>query len=406
MENLFIESKRMTTELRALRRALHENAEVGFDLKNTLAIVFKALTEMGYDPQPCGRAGIVASVGKGEKVFLLRADMDGLPMTEKSGLSYCAKNGNMHACGHDMHTAMLLGAAKLLKGRENALCGQVKLLFQPAEEVLEGAKEMIAAGVLDNPKPQAGMMIHVMTAVDIPVGGAVIADGVSAPAADFFRIKVQGKGCHGSAPWKGIDALSVSARIALGLQEIPAREIALSSPAVLTVGSLNAGNAGNVIADDGVLKGTLRAFDEDTRLQVKKRIKEVAKGIGTAFRARVKVDFEGGCPTLVNDEKLGILAEKTAKKILKSDLVFHSATLREGRKREGGGAEDFAYISHEIPTVMIGLAAGEKGKGYLYPLHHPKARFDEEALPFGAALFAGVAMEYLKKQGTIFAVIA
>ncbi len=397
MEKLLKESKEMATEIRALRRKLHQNAEVGFALEKTLDIVWESLTKMGYQPQKCGEAGIVATVGEGERVFLLRADMDGLPIAEKSGEPFAAKNGNMHACGHDMHTAMLLGAAKLLKGREKDLKGQVKLLFQPAEELLKGAKAVLQAGVLEDPKPQGAMMIHVMTAVDLPVGAAVVASGTSAPAADFFTIKVKGKGCHGSAPWNGVDALTASARIALGLEEISARELSTAQPAVLTVGSLNAGKAGNVIADEGVLKGTLRAFDEDTRLRIKKRVEEVAKGVGKAFRAGIKVVYEGGCPTLVNDEKMTALAQATAEKLLKREWVFNAATLGGSTRRDSGGSEDFAYISHEIPSVMVALAAGEKKEGYAYPLHHPKVCFDEGALPLGAALYAGVAMEFLKK---------
>ncbi len=397
MENLFKESKKIETELIALRRRLHQNAEIGFALDETLTIVRDSLVAMGYEPKPCGEAGLIASVGKGEKVFLLRADMDALPICEASGEPFAAKNGNMHACGHDMHTAMLLGAAKLLKAREKELKGQVKLLFQPAEELLEGAKDVVEGGALKNPKPQGAMMIHVMTAVELPVGAVVVASGTSAPAADFFKIAVKGKGCHGSAPWNGIDALTASARIALGLEEISARELSVSQPAVLTVGSLSAGNAANVIADEGTLRGTLRSFDENTRLRVKERVEEVAKGIGKAFRMRVNVEYEGGCPTLVNDEKLTALVEETAKRLLKGEWVFNSATLGGSTKRDSGGSEDFAYISHAVPSVMVALAAGEKREGYEYPLHHPKVCFDERALSYGAALYAGVAMEFFAK---------
>ncbi len=397
MENLLRESNERAKELSAFRRKLHQNAEVGFDLPKTLDTVRAALIEMGYEPRPCGRAGLVATVGKGEKCFLLRADMDGLPIVERSKESFRSKNGNMHACGHDMHTAMLLGAAMLLKAREGELKGQVKLLFQPAEEVLEGAKDVIEGGALENPKPQAGFMAHVMTAVDLPVGAVVVATGQSAPAADFFTITVQGKGCHGSAPWNGIDALTASARIALGLEEISARELSVSDPAVLTIGSLRAGSASNVIANEGVLQGTLRAFDEGTRLRVKKRLEEVVKGVGKAFRVKTKVSYGGGCPTLVNDDALVALTEGAAKKILPAQWVFNSANLGGDTKKNSGGSEDFAYISHEIPSVMAAIAAGEKKEGYTYPLHHPKARFDEGALPVGAALYAGVAIEWLNR---------
>ncbi len=397
MKGLLKESKTIEKEIVAWRRKLHQNAEVGFALEKTLAVVETALTDMGCRPQKVGRAGLVATVGQGARVFLLRADMDALPIAEQSGEKFSSKNGNMHACGHDMHTAMLLGAAKLLKARERELNGTVKLLFQPAEELLEGAKDVVAAGVLENPKPQGAMMIHVMTSVDLPVGGVVVACGTSAPAADFFKIAVKGKGCHGSAPWNGVDALTAAARIVLGLEEISARELSVAEPAVLTIGSLRAGVAANVIANEGELKGTLRAFDENTRSKVKSRVEEIVAGVGKAFRVKTKVNYGGGCPTLVNDEKLVVLAEETAKGLLDGNLTFNSATLGGDMKKDSGGSEDFAYISHEIPSVMVALAAGEKRKGYEYPLHHPKVCFDEDALPLGAALYAGVAINFLEK---------
>ncbi len=397
MDTIFKESKEMAKEIVFFRRELHKRAEVGFDLSQTVTFVEEELIKMGYTPKRIGKAGIVANIGEGEKVFLLRADMDALPVKEESGEPFSAKNGNMHACAHDMHTAMLLGAAKLLKSRKNQLKGQVKLLFQPAEEILEGAKDVLQAGVLENPTPQGAMMIHCMTAVNLPTGTAIVAKGSSAPAADYFQIEVQGKGCHGSAPWNGVDALTVAARIVLGLQELAARELSISDPAVLTVGCLQAGKVGNVIADSATLSGTLRAFDEGVRAQVKKRMEEIAKGVGKAFRAKVKIAYGGGCPTLVNDEELSVLAENSAKTLLGEGSVFNSQTLGGDTRKNSGGSEDFAYISHEVPSVMLALAAGERKDGYSYPLHHPKVCFDEACLPVGSALFVKIAQDFLAK---------
>ncbi len=390
--------EKLQEELVEIRRYLHQNAEVGFTLPKTVALVTETLQKMGYAPKVCGRAGVTAEVGKSKPVFLLRADMDALPIKEESGLPFASKNGNMHACGHDMHTAMLLGAAKILKKREKELKGTVKLLFQPAEELLEGAKDVLENGALKNPAPQGAMTLHCMTAVELPVGTAVIAEGNSAPAADFFRIEVNGKGCHGSAPWNGVDALTVAARIVLGLEEISARELSVATPAVLTLGSLRAGEAGNVIADGATLKGTLRAFDEEARSFVKKRMEEIAKNIAKAFRAKVKISYEGGCPTLVNDEKLCALAVKTAKKALGEGRAFTSSALGGDTRKRSGGSEDFAYISHEIPSVTLAIATGEREKGYGYPLHHPKVIFDEDALSIGANLYAKIAMEFLSQN--------
>lgn len=377
---------------------MHEHAETGFALAETTAFIESKLEKMGYTPQKCGRAGLIATVGarKSGRVFLLRADMDGLPIREKTGELFASKNGNMHACGHDLHAAMLLGAAKLLKAREKELGGEVRLLFQPAEEVLEGAKDVIEAGALEN--VSGAMMMHVMTNVDLPASTIVVSSaGVGAPAADFFTIKVQGKSCHGSAPWNGVDALTAAAHIMIALQEISARELNPGMPAVLTVGSMNGGEAGNVIADLAEMKGTLRAFDEEKRLMVKRRLGEIAKNVAKAFRARAKVVFTSGCPTLLNDETLSAFAEREAKALLGEEGVFTSKTLGGDARKKSGGSEDFAYISQKVPSVMVAIAAGETEKGYAYPLHHPKVQFDENALYMGAALYAHIAMRYFKK---------
>ena len=386
------EAKNLQAELSAWRRYLHEHAETGFDLPQTTGFIQTELIKMGYSPQKCGKAGILAEVGEGE-IFLLRADIDALPIREETGEHFACKTGNMHACGHDMHAAMLLGAAKLLKSYEKELKCKIRLLFQPAEEILEGAKDVIHAGALQNVK--GGMMIHVMTNVSLPVGTAVVSSaGVSSPAADFFTIAIKGKSCHGSTPWNGVDALSAAAHILIALQELSARELNPGMPAVLTIGSFHGGNASNVIADFVELKGTLRAFDEEIRIMVKTRLEEISKNVAKAFRARAKVTYSSGCPTLVNDKNLSIFAEKVAKEALGEQNVFTSAQLSGDAKTRSGGSEDFAYISHETPCVMIAVAAGEPKNGYEYPLHHPKVKFDERALSVGAALYAQMALNW------------
>ncbi len=394
MKTLLERAENIQEKLIKTRRYLHENAETGFSLEKTLAHIQKRLEDMGYSPKKCGRAGLVAEIGEGEKILLLRADMDGLPIQEKTGLPYACKHGNMHACGHDFHSAMLLGAAELIKTNEKKLQGRVRFLFQPAEELLEGAKDCISGGVLEG--VSSALMLHVLTAVELPSGVAVVSSGgVSAPAADYFTIEVQGKSCHGSAPWKGVDALSIAARILLGLQEISAREVSPVDAAVLTVGSLQAGKAGNVLCDKAILQGTLRSFGEDTREFIKTRVERIAKQTATAFRARAKISYGGGCPTLINDGELSQKVLAIAKKLLGENSVFASQDLGGDTRKNSGGSEDFAYISHAVPSVMIALTAGEKDKGYEYPLHHTKAKFDESVLYVGAALYAAVAQNIL-----------
>ena len=229
-EQLLSEAKALQEEIVTHRRWLHTHAETGFDLNETKPYVKAALEQMGYTVNECGKAGLVTTVGKvGGKVFLLRADMDALPIHEESDVDFICTNGKMHACGHDMHTAMLLGAAKLLKAHESELSGLVKLMFQPAEEIFEGSKDMIDAGILEDPKPDAAMMIHVTAGMPIPAGTVIVSSpGVSAPAADYFNIHVQGKGCHGSAPQNGVDPLTAAAHILIALQEIHALELSSS----------------------------------------------------------------------------------------------------------------------------------------------------------------------------------
>ena len=373
-EKILEEAKNMSNELIDKRRYLHKNAETGFDLKNTLKFVEEELINIGYEPIRCGKSGLVAIAGgkKEGKVFLIRGDMDALPIKEESGLDFASDNGHMHACGHDMHTAMMLGAAKILKEHEDEINGTVKLMFQPAEEIFEGSHDMIENGLLENPKVDAALMIHVMANTPFKPGTAIVSSpGVSAPAADYFEIKIQGSGCHGSMPNTGVDPINVAAHILLALQEINARELSVTDKAVLTIGTLNSGNIANVIPDTAVMGGTLRTYDEETREFIKTRIKEISEGIAKTFRAKAEVVFGSGCPTLVNDKGLSESAFKYAEELLGKEKAF---TVEKLNSMSGGvqssksaGSEDFAYVSQKVPSIMIALAAGKPEKGYSYP---------------------------------------
>lgn len=398
-EQILQEASALQDEIKAHRLWLHTHAETGFDLTETKPYVKSTLTEMGYTVQECGKAGLVTTVGKpGGKVILLRADMDALPIAEEADVDFACKNGRMHACGHDMHTAMLLGAAKILKAHESELDGMVKLMFQPAEEIFEGSKDMIASGVLENPRPDAALMIHVAAGMPLPAGTVVVsAPDVSAPAADYFTIRVHGKGCHGSAPQNGIDPLTAAAHILIALQEIHARELSASGEAVLTIGTFHAGEAGNVIPDTATMGGTIRTYDEKTRAYLKERMTAIAKNVAEAFRASAEASFGSGCPTLVNDKDLSEKVTGYLKDLLGANRAFTTAELSGGKPARGGGSEDFAYVSHEVPSLMLALAAGEPSKGYPYPQHHPKVKFDESVLSTGAAVFVDCALQYLRE---------
>lgn len=398
------EAQQLEETLIGHRRYLHAHAGSGFDIGQTLTYVKNALTDMGYEPALCGKSGLVALAGgkKEGKVFLIRADMDALPIREEADVEFASSNGCMHACGHDMHTAMLLGAAKLLKMHEEEIEGTVKLMFQPAEEIFEGSRDMIEAGLLRDPDVDVAMMIHVMAAMPFSAGTVVVSPpGVSAPAADYFEIKVQGKGCHGSMPNLGVDPLTAAAHILTALQEIHARELAMGERAVLTVGTMHAGTAANAIPDAAVMGGSIRTFDEEIRCYMKERMRQIAEGVAGSFRAEAEVTFGSGCPTLVNDKEMSLCAEKYVRELLGEGKAFSGGELNAAGKEKSpkaAGSEDFAYVSQEVPSVMLALAAGQPEKGYIYPQHHPMVKFDEAALANGCAVYAYAAMRWLQEH--------
>lgn len=402
---LLKEAENMRETIISYRRYLHSHPGTGFEIGDTVSFVKEQLIQMGYAPEECGKAGLVACAGRKRegKVFLLRADMDGLPIPEESGLDFAAKNGRMHACGHDMHTAMLLGAARLLKQHEDEIEGVVKLMFQPAEEIFEGSRDMIQAGLLEHPTVDKALMIHVMSGMPFSPGTVIVsAPGVSAPGADIFEIKVQGKGVHGSMPNLGIDPLNVAAHILIALQEIQTRELALNEQAVLTIGTMNAGTAPNVIPDSVVMSGSIRTFDEETRTFIKNRLTDIAMGTARTFRAEAEVTFQSGCPTLINDKELSASILKYTRELLgpeKACSVAELNAMANSKKGSGSaGSEDFAYVSQEVPSIMLALAAGHPEKGYVYPQHHPMVKFDENALTSGCAVYAYTAMRWLEEH--------
>lgn len=380
--------------LTADRHFLHTHAETGFDLPQTFGYVWQALTEMGLLPRKCGRCGIIADIGQGGKCVLLRADMDALPIRTDGadGDAPCS----MHACGHDLHTAMLLEAARMLKTREKTLGGRVRLMFQPAEELLLGAADMLEGGLLDGIEPMAALMIHVMTNVDIPVGTVIVsAPGVSAPAAEMFEIHIRGKGCHGAMPHTGIDPISAAVHTVLNLQTIQTRELSISQSCVLTIGMLQAGDTANVIPDQAVLRGSFRSFDDEARNHLCRRIAEAAEATAAIFGATAEKKTLGSCPTLINDGALSRSTLAALREMLGTERVLLSSELG-GSAAKSSGSEDFAIITHRVPSLMVALAAGRSQEGYAFPLHHPQVQFDEAALPTGAAVYAAMALNALK----------
>ncbi len=394
-------------QMTADRRYLHQHPGVGFEIADTVKYVKEQLTAMGYDPQDCGKAGVVAVAGgkKDGRVFLIRGDMDALPMQEESGEEFASKNGCMHACGHDFHTTMLLEAARLLKIHEDEIEGTVKLMFQPAEEIFEGALDMIQAGLLEMPTVDAAMMIHTMPNIPVTTGTVLMMEaGIGASACDFFEIRIQGKGCHGSMPEKGVDPIVTAAHIILAFQEIQSREVSLSDEVALTIGSIQSGKAANIIPDTALLKGSLRTFDETVRKKVKTRMQEIVTAMGAVYRAEAELIFGAGCPALDNDAELTQDITRYANELLGEQRVTTVQQMAEmagtanGKKQKLGGSEDFAYITQVIPAVMVSLAAGTPEDGHIYPQHHPKVTFDEATFVNGSALYAYTAIRWLEEH--------
>ena len=398
-EKLLAEAEALQPQLQKWRRTIHRSPEIGFDLPKTRALVKQALTEMGYQPQDCGKAGILALAGgkRPGKTILLRGDMDALPIFEESGEVFASEvPGRMHGCGHDMHTAMMLGAARLLKAHEDELEGTVKLEFQPAEEIFQGSPDMLAHGLLEDPHVDAAVMFHVLGGMPLPLG-EVLVGGITMASCEQYHIVVHGKGGHGSMPENCIDPITAAAHIHIALQEINARELSQNDFGVLTTGRFAAGAASNVIPDTAEMWGTIRTTDPENQsgALIKQRMTEIAQGVAAAFRCTAEVAFSDFCPCMVVDETLSKDAFGYLSEMLGQGVMDMTA-LTGGKP--GGGSEDFAFVSHEVPTVSLFLACGGPAQGCRYSQHHPKVRFDDSVLYKGSAAYGYVAMRWLAEH--------
>lgn len=379
-------------ELLSLRRTLHAQPETGATLPRTTAIVKEALIRYGYKPQEIA-GGIVAILqGKKQgKTLLLRADMDGLPIKEKTDLPFAATNNCMHACGHDMHTTILLGAAKLLKEQEDSLCGTVKLLFQPDEEGFGGAKAMVEAGVLENPKVDGAMALHIASGV--PTGKVLCCKGTSMAGCVLFRIRVWGLGCHGAMPNTGVDPIQIGAHIFLSLQGLIAREVAPTDPVSLTIGHITAGDAPNVIPQTLVMEGSIRGTDEKLINHLCRRVEEIARKTAAAFRGQAKIEEIASVPPMKNDPAM-------TEEMLSYMESFYGKEKVSVLPFGGMGSEDFAVFSKILPCCYFLLGAGTKEENPAFgaPMHNEKVVFNEDILPIGSSLLAHCAQKWLQKS--------
>ena len=380
-------SQSISDELILHRRRLHGSAETGFDIPNTRAYIEAVLRGKGITPRECG-GGIIADIGgRANDRMILRADCDALPIAEKSALPFSAHNGNGHLCGHDLHSAMLLGAAGIIKRNSHKLPRGIRLVFQPAEETLSGAKRMIENGAAEGISAAYGM--HVLPAMPFKTGTVLLPpEGCAAPCAEFFRITVHGKESHGAAPHRGRDALLCAAHMLCALESLISRESDPQTPSVLTVGSMHAGNAANAISGSAVMEGSLRSFDKEHTEYLSLRLREIAEHTAIAYGCRAVSDTLSACPALINDADL----LKRAERIFNTALPFVLDAGAAKTEKSIGGSEDFAYFSEKVPSLFFSLCAGDRNFCQ-YPLHHPEVRFDESCMPYGCTAFCALAFD-------------
>lgn len=393
MNEIYEQAKLLQPELVKIRREIHQNAEVGIQLQYTKAFVKEKLIAYGYEPQDIANSSIVATIS-GElpgKTMLLRADMDGLAIKEETDLDFKSVNGAMHGCGHDMHTAMLLGAAKLLKKYQNRLQGKVKLLFQEDEEGFTGAKAVIQGGVLENPKVDAAMALHVNSGT--PSNMVLCGLGHFMAGCTLFRIEVRGVGCHGAMPENGVDPMNIAAHIYLSLQEIAAREVAAQDPCVLTIGKFAGGQTPNIIPEKVVLEGTIRYKNKETGDRIFERIQEISKLCAQSFRGRAVVTELSSAPPLINNDEMIYEFCDYIKQFIAPQQV---RILPQG----GMGSEDFASFSYQVPIAYLLLGAGtnQENEAYGKPMHNQGVVFNEDILSLGSSILTICAMNWLSKH--------
>ena len=393
MNEIINQAKLIKDDLIKYRRTIHSNPEVGQELPKTKAYVIDRLKEMGYEPEEICESGIVATISgnKEGKVFLLRADMDALPMQEATECNFKSNNGCMHSCGHDMHTAMLLGAAKLLKQNQDKIEGTIKLVFQPDEEGFTGAKKMIEAGVLENPKVDAAMAMHVNSGT--PSNLVLCGLGPIIAGCNRFRIVVRGSGCHGAMPELGVDPINIAAHIYISLQEIISREISATQSAVVTIGKFVGGEAPNIIPTEVVMEGTIRSLNKEIGEFIFNRINDIVTSTAKMFRGEAELIELSSVPPLTNDTNLANEVTSYLRELLgeKSVVVFEGG---------GMGSEDFASYSYKVPSIYLMLGAGIKQENPLYgeAMHNEKVVFNEDILVTGAAMHTYSAITWLKNN--------
>ena len=387
------EANRIKDELITIRRDLHEHPELGFEEKRTSEKIKEFLTKEGIPYVEVAKTGVCGII-KGEKkdnnrVIGLRADMDALPIQDKKVCSYSSKvPGKMHACGHDAHTTIFLGVARILNKNKRLFGGCVKLFFEPAEETVGGAPFMIKEGVLENPRVDAIVGLHVTE--DLEYGKIRIKSGVVNAASNPYKIKIKGRGGHGAAPHTTIDPIVIASNVVMALQTIVSRELAPVNPSVITVGSINGGTAQNVIPEEVEITGIIRTLTKEDREYVVRRFKELVTGICRGMRGECDIYIEEGYPCLYNNATMVERVKYVGKELLGVENVVE-------QKHPSMGVESFAFFAMERTSAFYYLGTGNRTKGTDKAAHSNLFDIDEDAIPLGVAMQCGIAYDYLTR---------
>lgn len=390
------EAQKRHSRLIELRRTIHANPELAFEEHETSALAKSVLDELGIETRRLAKTGVLGTLtGKGDRCVALRADMDALPIHEETGLPFASKNaGKMHACGHDAHTTMALGAAMLLSEIRDEIPGIVKFLMQPSEELLPGgAPFMIEDGALENPTVEAIFGQHVLPLTS--AGDIGMHPGMIMASTDELYITIKGKSGHAAIPNKAIDPIVTAAQIINGIQTLTSRHLSPFDKGVVTISKIQGGHTNNVIPDEVEMAGTMRAMDEEWRSETKVRLENIVRGICLANGADYELEIRSGYPALKNDPAATRFAESAAAELLPSDRVFDAPPLMV--------AEDFAYYLQKVPGVFWWIGAGteEQGCAAGAGLHNSRFTINEDVLPVGAAMMAWTAYKYLVSDGVL-----
>ncbi len=372
------------------RRDFHMHPEIAFEEERTSSIIAEKLEALGLSVRRgVGQTGVVAVLdsGKPGKTVLMRADIDALPIHEENETAYRSLHpGKMHACGHDGHAAVLLSAAKILSERKDELAGKLVFVFQPAEEVVGGAKAMLEDGALDGLRPDHSIGLHLSSTH--PTGLVAVRTGPSMAASDAFRIVIHGRGGHAARPQDAIDPILIAANLITTLQSLVSREADPVDQAVVSITSVQAGSAYNIIPEELELKGTLRTFLAPTREHLKNRLEEVTHGVAQTLRGQAALEWLHGSPAVVNDAELTERFREVARAVVGAERLSDAPQIM--------GGDDMALWLEAAPGSYFFVGAANPDKGSDFPHHHPRFDLDEDALPVAVELLTKGALEYLR----------